>query len=152
MKRALKFRSLLCLIVAVLAGCASLKVVKADPRITSQQFTTLVVADFENAVGAALPSRVQQDMSEAVIAHLNECYPGAFKKIVRSGGGDAEELVIRGTITDYQEGNRALRFMLAGLGSAKVAADVSFYDGQNGQGLRVAKGDWSSSAVGCSVP
>ena len=142
MIRVLRLQVMLCVIVAALTGCASLKVVKVDPRITSQQYSTLVVADFENSVGAALPSRVQQDMSEAVVVHLNECYPGAFEKIVRSGSGYAEELVIRGSITEYQEGNRALRFLLAGLGSARVAADVSFHDGRSGEELMVAKGDW----------
>lgn len=142
MKRGLLLRFFLCATVAAVAGCASLEVVKADPRINASQYKTLVIGDFDNAIGNALPSRVQNDLPNAVIAHLTECYPGAFEKFARSGGSSAEELVIRGTITEYQEGNRALRFVAAGLGSAKVAADLSFYDGQTGQQLMLAKGNW----------
>lgn len=142
MKRLWAFGFILCGLVFAAAGCASLEVVKADPRINERQYRTLVVADFGNAVGNTLPPRVQKGLADAVIAHLTLCYPGAFERIARSGGGHAEELVIRGTITEYQEGNRALRFVAAGLGRAKVAADVAFYDGQTGQQLMLAKGDW----------
>ncbi len=131
------------ILVFVVSGCAAdLKVVRADPRINSKEYTTLVVGEFGNAVGDALPSRVQRDLSEAVIVHLDECYPGAFRKIARSGSGYAEELVIRGTITEYREGNRFLRLMVAGVGSAKFAVDVSFFDGRSGQQLMLARGDW----------
>jgi hypothetical protein len=142
MKRMPRFWSLPCLIVVALTGCTSLTVVKADPQFNAQRYTTLVVGDFENVAGNAPPFLVQQNLPEAVIAHLKECYAGAFERIVRSGSGNAEELVIRGSVTEYQEGNRALRFLAAGLGSAKIAADVSFYDGQSGQQLMLAKGDW----------
>lgn len=125
-------------------GCASVAVVKEDPRIKDPQYRTLVVADFENAIGDALPAKARQDLPGAVVAHLNQCFPGAFDRVVRSGHGSAGELVIRGTVTQYQAGNRALRFFAGayGAGSARFAADVSFYDGETGQQLLVAKGDW----------
>ncbi len=137
-------RDWLVVVAVALAGCAPVAVVKEDPRIKDQQYRTLVVADFENAIGDALPRRVQQELPGAVIAHLNQCYPGAFDTVVRTGRGSAGELVIRGTVTDFQEGNRALRFLAGpyGAGNAKFAADVAFYDGQSGQQVLVAKGDW----------
>ena len=133
-----------CVMAVAMVGCASVAVVKEDPLIKAQQYRTLVVADFENAIGNALPPRVQQELPGAVIAHLTQCYPGAFDKVVRAGNGSAEELVVRGTVTDYQAGNRALRFLAGpyGAGTAKFAADVSFYDGQTGHQLMLTKGDW----------
>lgn len=144
MKCALAFRFWLCAIAVAVTGCASVAVVKEDPRIKAQQYRTLVVADFENAIGNALPAGVQKALPDAVIAHLTECYPGAFDRFLRTGQGSAEELMIRGTVTEYQAGSRALRFLAGpyGAGNAKFAADVSFYDGQTGQQLMVAKGDW----------
>jgi hypothetical protein len=144
MKCVLRFHVWLSVIAVAAAGCASVAVVKEDARIKNQQYRTLVVSDFENAIGDALPARVQQDLSGAVVVHLNQCYPGAFDKVVRTGQGSAGELIVRGTVTEYQAGNRALRFFAGayGAGGAKFAADVAFYDGQTGQQLMAAKGDW----------
>lgn len=57
-------------------------------------YTTLVVKNFQNGVGDALPPRALQDLLEAVVVHLNECYPKAFGKIERMASGSAEELVV----------------------------------------------------------
>ena len=92
-------------------------------------------------MGESLPPRVLQELPEAVMAHLNECYPGAFGKIDRTASGSADELVVGGTITEYREGSRFARAMLIGLGSAKFASDVSFVDGQTGRELTQAKVD-----------
>ncbi len=131
------------LVMPAIWGCAAtpLQVVKAEAGVNFQRYTTLVVKDFQNGVGDALPPRILQDLPEAVMAHLNECYPKAFGKIERSASGSAEELVVGGTITEYREGSRFARAMLIGLGSAKIASDVSFIDGQTGRELTKAKVD-----------
>src|SRR5512146_3221988 len=54
-------RDWLVVVAVALAGCAPVAVVKQDPRIKDQQYRTLVLADFENAIGDALPPRVQQE-------------------------------------------------------------------------------------------
>lgn len=54
---------------------------------------------------------------------------------------DAEELVVGGTITEYREGSRFARAMLIGLGSANLASDVAFVDGQSGRQFTQAKLD-----------
>jgi len=127
----------------VMSGCAAtpLQVVKAEAGVDFRRYTTLVVKDFQNGVGDALPPRILQDLPEAVVAHLNECYPKAFGKIERTTSGSSEELVIGGTITEYREGSRFARAMLIGLGSAKFASEVSFVDGQSGKELTKAKVD-----------
>jgi hypothetical protein len=129
--------------LAALWGCAAtpLQVVKSEAGGNFRRYTTLVVRDFQNGVGEALPSRVLQEVPDAVVAHLNECYPGAFGKIDRAVSGSADELVVGGTVTEYREGSRFARAMLIGLGSAKFATDVSFIDGQSGRELTQAKVD-----------
>jgi hypothetical protein len=141
MKRGLRFRFLPYAIVIAVAGCASL----GDPRVNVPQYKTLVVRDFDNAAGNALPSRIHRDLPDAVITHLTQCYPGAFDKIVRSGSGAAQELVVDGVVTEYNLGRPAMGHAgsIFGKGSAIFKADVSFYDGQNGQQLMLAKGDWA---------
>ena len=127
----------------VMSGCAAtpLQVVKAEAGVDFKRYTTLTVKDFQNGVGDALPPRILQDLPEAVVAHLNECYPKAFGKIERTAAGSPEELVIGGTITEYREGSRFARARLIGLGSAKFATDISFLDGQSGRDLTKAKVD-----------
>ena len=66
---------------------------------------------------------------------------GAFGKIDRTASGSAEELVVGGTITEYREGSRFARAMLIGLGSANLASDVAFVDGQSGRQFTQAKVD-----------
>jgi hypothetical protein len=140
MKCAFRLQFSLFVIAIAAAGCAAV----GDPRISARQYRTLVVADFENAIGRALPVRVQQELPGAFIAHLHRCYPGAFDQTLRAGGGNADELVIRGSITDFQAGNRNLQYAgsIFGLGSAKLSVDVSFFDGRSGQPLGLAKGEW----------
>ena len=127
----------------VMSGCAAtpLQVVKAEAGVDFRRYTTLVVRDFQNGVGAALPPQVLTELPDAVVAHLNECYPKAFGKIERAVSGSAEELVVGGSITEYREGSRFARAMLIGLGSAKIASDVAFVDGQTGRDLTHAKVD-----------
>ena len=50
-------------------------------------------------------------------------------------------MLVEGTITEYREGGRFTRAMLIGLGSAKIASDVSFMDAQSGRKLAHAKVD-----------
>lgn len=122
---------------------------KAETGANFQKYTTLVVKDFESTVGDVPPVRVRQDLPGTVIARLNECYPGAFEKITREASGSAEEFVVNGTITEYNEGSRFARFMLGayGGGSAKLVADVSLTDG-TGRELARTEGRWVSSPVG----
>jgi hypothetical protein len=134
-------------LIAVLFGCApvspafQLKLDKTEEAAGLKKYTTLVVKDFENDAGEGVPSRVRQDLPEAVIAQLNECYPQAFEKITRKTSGSPEELVVSGTITEYDEGNRFARLMIAGRGSARLVVDVSLGDA-SGRELTRGEGRW----------
>jgi hypothetical protein len=145
MRRANNFLTLLLglLWLSSIWGCAAtpLQVVKAEAGVDFKRYTTLAVKDFQNGAGEALPPQVLQELPQAVVAYLNECYPAAFGKIERMPSGSAEEVIVSGTITEYREGSRFARAMLIGLGSAKFASDVSFIDGRSGRELTKAKVD-----------
>jgi hypothetical protein len=55
------------------------------------------------------------------MAHLNECYPGAFGKIERTASDSPEELVVRGPVTQPREGIRFAPAMVSRLGSTEFA-------------------------------
>ena len=144
----------------VMSGCAAtpLQVVRAEAGVDFKRYTTLVLKDFQNGVGDALPPRILQDLPEAAMAHLNEGYPGAFGNIERTASESTEELVVGGIITEFREGSRFRRATLAGLGTAKFASDVAFVDGQSGKELTMAKvdllwvmGAWSAPRKGSKI-
>ena len=105
-----------------------------------------MVKDFQNGVDDALPPRILQELPEAVIAHLNECYPRVFSKIERTAQGSAEELVIEGAILEYREksGEEGRP------GVTKPVGELTFADGQSGRELaqisegRGASAHWTS--------
>ena len=135
-------------VIAALVGCApvspafQLKFEEATGADAGRKYTTLVVKEFENDVGEGVPPGLLRELPEAVIARLNECYPQAFEKIGRKTSGSPGELVVSGTITEYDEGNRFARFMIGGgAGSSKLAVDISLAD-PSGTVLTRAEGRW----------
>src|SRR3990172_8424089 len=106
------FLGLLCMLAV--GGCASspspprpptpVQVIDLEPRGSLRPYTTLVVKDFQNAVGDGLPREALTKLPEAVVAHLKECYPEAFTRVERAASGSADELVLEGSITGYEEG------------------------------------------------
>jgi hypothetical protein len=122
--------SVVLLLLLLIGGCAAtpLQVVKAEPAVDFRRYTTLVVEDFQNGVGDALPLRVLQELPQAVIAHLNACYPGAFSRIVQTPSGSPEELIVGGTITEYRE-----KIWYDLYDRVKFTSEVTFVDGQSGR-------------------
>lgn len=127
------------LILLALWGCAAapLQVVKTESEVNLQRYTTLVVKDFHNDVGDALPPGLLQELPEAVIAHLNACYPGGFSRIERTATGSSEELVVAGTITEERDdGGEESR-----PGDAKLLSKVTVEDGESGRVLMQIGGE-----------
>lgn len=120
------------LILPVLWGCRAmpLQVVKAEGEVDLQRHTTLVVKDFQNSVGDALPIGLLQELPEAVMTHLNACYQLTFSKIIKTATGSTEELVMEGTITEKrQDGLEESR------PSGGLLSTVTLKDGQSGRVL-----------------
>jgi uncharacterized protein DUF4410 len=133
-------------LIVMLVGCASLpafqlKLHGAGETTAFSEPTTLVVKAFESDAREAVPPWALQALPEALIAQLNECYPEAFQKIARMASGAPEELSLSGTITEYDEGNRFTRFLVAGVGSVRLVVDVTFGDA-SGREVTRAEGRW----------
>lgn len=133
-------------LVPILSGCAPASPafqLKLDEAGTTRVrgYTTAVVRTFANDSGEAVPPDVLQDLQKGVIAQLEQCYPQAFQKVTREATGAAEELVVSGTIIQYDEGNRFARAMIAGLGSATLVVEVSLADASGSELIR-SEGRW----------
>lgn len=127
------------LILPVLWGCRAmpLQVVKPEGEVDLQRYATLVVKDFQNGVGDALPSGLLQELPEAVIAHLNACYSLTFSKIARTPTGSAEELILEGTITeDREDSGEESRPR-----GARLLSKVTLEDGRSGSVLMQINGE-----------
>jgi len=108
-------------------------VIELEPRVSLRPYTTLVVKDFQNAVGDAVPREALTKLPEAVVAHLKECYPKAFIRVERAASGSTEELVLEGSITWYKEGS--------GLVPGRLISTVSLADGKANRKLKEVKVD-----------
>lgn len=127
------------LILPVLLGCRAmpLQIAKADGEVDLQRYTTLVVKDFQNGVGDALPPGLLQELPEAVTAHLNACYPEGFSRIERTATGSSEELVVVGTITEERDDGEEE----SKPGDAKLLSKVTVEDGESGRVLMQIGGE-----------
>ncbi len=138
-------------VVLALAGCAStpLEFVKDNPAANFQGYTTVVIKAFENGVGQELPAGVPLELRASVETRLGRCYPGLLQVAGPKQVDGPEVMIVEGRVTEYREGSRFARFMLAGLGSTKFSSDVVFRDGQSKQELARAKVDllWAAGGI-----
>ena len=118
------------------------QVIELEPRVSLRPYTTLVVKDFQNAVGDALPREAVTQLPEVVIAHLKECYPSAFAKFERTASGSTEELVLEGSITGYEEGSGLARALIGAM-PVRLISTVSLADGKANRKLKEVKVDLS---------
>lgn len=67
------------LVLPALWGCRAIpvQVIKPEGEVDLQRYATLVVKDFRNSIGDALPPGLLQELPESVMTHLNACYPSA---------------------------------------------------------------------------
>lgn len=127
------------LVLPVLWGCRAmpLQIVKPEGKVDLQRYATLVVKDFQNGVGDALPSGLLQELPIAVITHLNACYPLTFSKMTRTATGSAEELILGGTIAEeYEDSGEESRPR-----RARLLSKVILEDGQRGKVLLQINGE-----------
>ena len=124
------------------------QVIELEPRVSLRPYTTLVVKDFQNAVGDALPREAVTQLPEVVIAHLKECYPSAFAKFERTASGSTEELVLEGSITGYEEGSGLARALIGAM-PVRLISTVSLADGKANRKLKEVKVDtvWQGPPV-----
>ena len=134
----------------LLAPPTPVQVIDLEPRVSLRPYTTLVVKDFQNAVGDALPREALTKLPEAVVAHLKECYPEAFTRVERAASGSADELVLEGSITGYEEGSGLARVLIGAMPGGFIST-VSLADGKSNRKLKEAKAALAARAVGAGL-
>lgn len=155
---------LLCVATAFLAACgttSSLQSAEADKTIDLTPYSKLLVQDFaDEATSKAKPELqpiLRLKMETAVKAFPDQIAAvtrsqGGFAEVSRTGTPDAETLVMRGSITQYDAGNATLRWLVGfGAGNVNFDAIVELVDGGSGRSLGTWVVDKNSWALGGGI-
>ncbi len=97
------------------------------------KYSNLVV-EVKNNPDVALAASDNDRIMAKIVNNLRKDYPSKFKEI-NPAKPDTETLQAVVNITKYDKGNAFARFMLAGLGSMQIKADILLNDLANGQCL-----------------
>ena len=155
---------LICVAVTTLAACgttSSLQSAEEDKVIDLTPYSKLLVQDFtDEATAKAKPEAqpiLRLKMETAVKTFPDQIAAvtrsnGGFTEVSRTGAPDAETLVMRGAITQYDEGNAALRWMVGfAAGNVNFDATVELVDGGTGRSLGKWDVDKNSWALGGGI-
>lgn len=155
----------LALVVATLAlgACgttSSLEQPAERAAIDLRAYSRLIVEDFKDeATGKMKPEA--RPLLEPKVAAATRTFPdqiaavvkagGGFDEVLRTGAPDAQTLVMRGTITQYDPGNAALQMLVGfGAGTANFDSKLQLVDGGSGNVLGtwdVNKNSWALGGV-----
>jgi hypothetical protein len=152
------------LVAGLLSGCgttSSLEAPKATGYIDLTQYGRLLVQDFaDEATTRAKPEaqpllKPKLDMAVKLfpdqIASVTRAN-GGFEEVTREGVAGEGTLVMTGAITQYDEGNAALRWMVGfAAGNVNFDARVELVDGGSGKTLGTWKVDKNSWALGGGI-
>lgn len=141
-------------VVATLASCGTVTPLQLAPgvQLGTKKYDNVVVRDFTSSVlgdegEAATGAKI---FTGKVIANVQEESPHI--PVSHNGQAGKGSLVISGVITEYVEGNAALRFFVGlGAGNARFGADINFYDGGSGQKLGTVQAARKSYPLGGAI-
>jgi hypothetical protein len=117
--------------LALLVGCGTTPLIlrTADPRVDFAQYKSIAIET--NTQVSSLSSQAHARIRDLVKAEILDCCAQRFERV----GVDAtqpHDLILRIKLTVYEEGNRFARFMLAGLGSMQIHAQVEIAESKSG--------------------
>ena len=151
-------------IAAVLTGCGTtspMQVSENAQMIDLRAYTRLLVEDFaDEATARAKPELrplLAPKMAEAVQTFPDQIAAvirdaGGFDEVMREGPVDASTLILRGAITQYDEGNATLRWMVGfAAGNANFDARLELIDGASSELLGTWIVDKNSWALGGGI-
>jgi hypothetical protein len=154
----------MCSVASLLAGCGTTSPMQVTDKTESIDLTTyqrLLVEDFtDEATAQAKPELrplLQPKMAEAIRLFPDQIAAvirdaGGFEEVLREGPVDATTLVLRGAITQYDEGNATLRWMVGfAAGNANFDARLELIDGASRELLGTWIVDKNSWALGGGI-
>lgn len=160
-------RVLIGLLATVLAACGTTSQLQAPPEegkaamIDLTRFSRLIVEDFtDEATGKAKPEMqpaLKPKLDQAIKAFPDQIASatsagGGFDEVLRSGTPDASTLILRGAITQLDDGNPMLRLMVGfGAGNANFDARLELLDGGTNTQLGTWIVDKNSWALGGGI-
>lgn len=124
-------------------------------------YQTLLVEDFTDKATDRAPPEARPTLKPKLDTAV-KLFPDQIASVVQSGGGFAEVsrsgkpgagvLILQGAITQYDEGNAALRWLVGfAAGNTNFDADLTLVDGATGKPLGTWKVDKNSWALGGGV-
>lgn len=153
-------------IAAAVSACGTTSKLQAPEgkkaeAVDLTRFSRLLVEDFTDEATAKVKPKAQPLAKPKIEAAL-KAFPdqiatvtragGGFEEVVRSGDADASTLVLRGAITQYDEGNATLRWMVGfAAGNVNFDSRLQLVDGGTGQALGTWEVDKNSWALGGGV-
>jgi hypothetical protein len=132
-----------------------------EPVANLSRYSRLLIQDFADEASAKAKPKVKALITPKIQA-AQKTFPdqlaaivtanGGFGEVLRSGTADASTLVMRGSITQYDEGDAALRLLIGfGAGNVNFNAHVEIIDGESDQPVGNWKVDKNSWALGGAV-
>lgn len=146
-------------------GCASSNVHNAKPlsitkgeNVSLEKYNIVTFVPFEVAANAKKPiDKIKAvEFTEKIANRIEYNYPSLFQEI-RKGEplGQTDEVIITGTITEYEAGNKFGRAMLIGVGAAGFKGNMIAKDASTDELLFEAKidklwawGGWAGASKG----
>jgi hypothetical protein len=145
----------------VLTACGTTSNLEAPAEratIDLTPYSKLMVDDFQDAATAAMKPEARP-LIEPRVAAACKMFPDQIASVVKAGGGfdevqrsgtmDAQTLVLRGKITQYDPGNATLQLLVGfGAGTANFNSTLELVDGGTGNVLGSWVVDKNSWALG----
>ena len=124
------FLVLFCLVGALLTGCGTTTLsLKPESQVNFAEYRSLSIQT-RIADGVILSETAQNRIKDFIKTEINYgCCPKRFDNIYTDATHPGDLLLVL-NFTQYDEGNRFARLMLAGLGAMKINADVEVKDGK----------------------
>lgn len=119
------------LLVTGACGTTSLNLRSTEYRVDLAQYKSLTIQT-STGRNAIVPEPAQARIKGLIKVEILECCKDRFENISLGDAG-VQDLLLNVKITIYEEGDRFARFMLAGLGSMQIHADVEIKDPISGQ-------------------
>lgn len=156
--------ALTALLTAVtLAGCGTTSGLEAPAErstIDLTRYSKLIVEDFTDQASAKMKPEARPLLEPKVAAAI-KMFPDQIASVIEAGGGfddvarggtpDAQTLVMRGVITQYDPGNATLQLLVGfGAGTANFDSTLELVDGGTGSVLgtwAVNKNSWALGGV-----
>jgi hypothetical protein len=155
-------------IILSLAGCGTTSSLASNPKASGNIDLTansrLLVTDFADEASSKAAPEVRPIVKLKVEAALKSLPDqiastvtdrGAFKEVSRAEvlpSPDASMLVMRGAVTQWEDGNPAMRMLIGfGAGNARFDARIELLDGGSGEVLGTWIVDKNSWALGGAI-